>query len=50
MNTAAMKCNVNWFSLSYGIAESSSERLCLFLVSTFSERVAALGAEKESST
>jgi len=46
MNTAAIKCNMNWFSLSYGIVETSLKILCLVLISTFSEHVAALGAEK----
>lgn len=46
MNTAATRCNVNWFSLLCGTVESSLEILCLFLLSTFSEHVAALGAEK----
>lgn len=50
INAASMKFNVNWFSLSYGIGESSSGILCLFLISAFSEHVAALGAEKGSSS
>lgn len=41
MNTALRKSHVNWFSLSYGIVESSSE-IFSFLVSTFSQPDAAL--------